>query len=360
MLTGCQNEENRSAYNVSGKLTSEGKLLEDASVDIDGLEQYKTETNTEGFFLIKQVTIGAHDLNTYKRLEDGSFIKKSYGIVLTDDDLNLEALLLPNPVCIDTIVLDSTTNKATIKWNRSTADDFREYKLYSHATSGLDETTGLLEHVATSVYDTVKEIQLSNNTESFFRVFILNDYGQLGGSNIKSVQGLNLNLLPGGDFEDQRVFDDYWNILSGSVALIDTDYYEGSSCLHMRNVIIPEEFSVEESLVETSVRFESNTMYEISFWYRLTGIARMDYHTLYFYYYQDEANHIETNLSFEPDGDSWTGSWVPDSPFLMLDDTGWLFYSKTFVPESDSPAIFRIGGQVENILIDHLTIKNAA
>lgn len=55
---------------------------------------------------------------------------------------------------------DSTTNIATLKWNKSTAEDFCEYKLYSHTTSGLDETTGELEHVTIDIKDTIKEIQL--------------------------------------------------------------------------------------------------------------------------------------------------------------------------------------------------------
>ncbi len=144
---------------------------------------------------------------------------------------------------------------------------------------------------------------------------------------------------------------------SGTVNIIDSVSYEGNSCVYMQNVIIPDPWQVEESLIEIPIYFEKDTEYELSFWYKISGIARMDHHTLYFYYFQDEENHFETNLSFELGSDFWAGEWIPDGPFKILDDTGWLNYTKTLVPTNNSPAIFNIGGQIENIKLDNLSIK---
>jgi len=352
-LISCEKNTN---YSIEGILLSDGIPLKNAIVDIDGLEQYKTSTNSDGYFTIQDVSKGTHSLNTKKNYTNGSYIQKSYNLNI-NNNLNLNELLLPNPVTLLSISIDSTNNLATIKWNKSHADDFREYKLYSHSSSGLDETTGTLEHIATNVNDTTKEIQLNSFTETFFRVFVLNNYGQLGGSNILSVHSMNTNLLVGGDFESESLFNEHWTIISGTINIIDSFYYAGNNCLFMQNIIIPDSWEVEESLIDIPVQFDKNIEYKLSFWYKISGIARMDHHTLYFYYYQEDENQLETNLSFELGSDFWLGDWIPGGPFKNLDDTGWLYYSKTFVPSSTSPARFKIGGQIENIMFDNLEIK---
>ncbi len=353
IMFSCSKYKN---YNVSGKLLSDGIPVENAIVTIDGLEQYKTTSSSDGFFIIENVSNGLHKLNVEKFYTDSLFIKKSFDLDV-NTDINYEELLLPNPVSLLSVTIDTSTNIATITWNKSNSEDFREYKLYSHSTSGIDETTGTLEHVATEIKDTVTAIQLDNYKRTFLRVFVMNDYGKLGGSNIINVQSMNINLCIGGDFESQNLFEEYWTITSGTVNIIDSVSYEGNSCVYMQNVIIPDPWQVEESLIEIPIYFEKDTEYELSFWYKISGIARMDHHTLYFYYFQDEENHFETNLSFELGSDFWEGEWIPDGPFKILDDTGWLNYTKTLVPTNNSPAIFIIGGQIENIKLDNLSIK---
>ncbi len=115
ILIGCQKDEEKNGFNVSGTLQSNGKPLGNVSVNIDGLEQYKTTSNSEGYFIIENVPTGSHSLNTNKSGLDNSFIRKSFDVEITNRDLDFQSLVLPNPILIDTIILDSITNIATIK-----------------------------------------------------------------------------------------------------------------------------------------------------------------------------------------------------------------------------------------------------
>ena len=115
ILIGCKKDEEINDYKISGILKTNGEPLENVTVDIDGLEQYKTTTNSEGYFVIDNVSEGSHSLNAKKKSTDNSFIKKSYDIEIQNEDLDFQSLTLPNPVLIDTIILDSITNIAIIK-----------------------------------------------------------------------------------------------------------------------------------------------------------------------------------------------------------------------------------------------------
>lgn len=359
LFAGCSKEDEKGDFKVSGMLESEGKPLESVLVNIDGLEQFKSTTNSEGYFSIENVPAGSHSLNTKKSGTDNSFIQKSYTIELLNSDLMFESLILPNPVLIDTILLDGVSNIATIIWNTSLADDFREYKLYSHSTSGLDETTGQLEHVSIDRRDTSKSIQLENLSERYFRVFVLNEFGQLGGSNIKSVSSLNRNLILGGNFENLNDLS-YWN-LSGIITIDNTSSYAGLGSVLLSSVIDSTAktisgtkvwWSVSENDMSINIDLNKNRDYTISFWYRLFGFGYMMY-PLNFYYDQNNEEKIYTTI-YDYD---WAGVWVPSSPFKILDDTGWLYFTKTFNSDSESNAVFHIKTQVEKVWIDNLEIK---
>jgi len=99
----------------------------------------------------------------------------------------------------------------SLNWNKTDALDFREYKLYRHTTSGLDETTGTLVHVATSILDTsFIDTDLQPFKNYFYRVYIMNDYGRLGGSNIVNDTTKQINIIWNGDFESQENLLNWW------------------------------------------------------------------------------------------------------------------------------------------------------
>jgi len=69
----------------------------------------------------------------------------------------------------------------------SDADDFREYKLYRHSTSGFDESTGELLHISTFRNDTSFTDSIPHSSTYYYRLYQMNEYGRLGGSNIVKI-----------------------------------------------------------------------------------------------------------------------------------------------------------------------------
>ncbi|WP_149273767.1 fibronectin type III domain-containing protein [Pareuzebyella sediminis] len=189
LTINCTMEEaENEQYSVSGLLTNGIFPVTDATVDIDNLVQYRVKSDADGFFKIDNIPEGTHELNYGITIENGSFSTMSETINITSD-LSLNALMLPDPVILDnpTIQRDLQSNEVNLSWNKYTGEDFREYKVYQHSSSGLDETTGELLHVATSLNDTLFTTTLPHSSETYFRVFVRDDFGLLGGSNIVEV-----------------------------------------------------------------------------------------------------------------------------------------------------------------------------
>jgi hypothetical protein len=352
LATACKKdkEEEDTLYRISGYLLSDGEPMGNAQVNIDQLEQYKTTTNDEGYFSITDVSPGEHTLNAVKTFEMGYYIQRSFDLDM-NNDLQLDELILPNPVAIMGVVMDTVENLVTITWNSSQAEDFREYKLYSHNTTGLDELTGTLEHVSTNRADTVLTLSMPSATTRYFRVFVMNDYGQLGGSNIVRATSSNKNLLSYGDFEDQDMFFQTWNI-SGNVFIVDSLQKAGSRCLLLMSEI--DTINTEWTICRfdhPQLLLEENVAYELSFWYKARGLGHMMY-PLYFYYEQDNQRYLETII-----GSEWTGSWWNNSPIKILDGVDWTYYSVVFYPAGSAAAKFYFTGNIDELYFDQLQLK---
>jgi hypothetical protein len=353
-LTGCASDE-QEIFSVRGTLAAHGQPPENSTIDIDGLAQYTTTPDAGGDFLIPNVSKGSHTLTARTEFGNGVYSVKSQDIIVNGDVI-MDTLLLPNPVSIASVELDSSTNRVTVTWNSSLASDFVEYRLYSHINSGLDEQTGSLEYSTTSVDDTVFSIQAGSLQDMYFRVFVLNAYGQLGGSNIEHMRSQNINLLAGGDFEDAGLFGEHWDVLSGNAVIVDTAAYEGTSCLLLQNAPLSEQ-EIALSSLEVPFQMETDVEYELSFWYRVRGRAAPEHHqTLYFYYLQKNEKKIETILPYVLGLEYWTGEWINEY-CRDLEDSGWLHFSKRFVPDSAAPALFHMGGRIETLMLDNLELK---
>jgi hypothetical protein len=166
---------------------------------------------------------------------DGAYSQRSRPVPLRSDT-NLGELLLPAPVSIESI--DEIPDGAQITWSATDADDFREYKVYRHDSSGLDETTGTLIHVATDPDElTFVDADAKSGFTYYYRVFVLNDFGLLGGSNIESVDLATVNLLANGGFEDsQGPLATGWSRYGNDetvIAVDDTTSYEGQQSMRM-------------------------------------------------------------------------------------------------------------------------------
>lgn len=185
----------RDGYSVSGAVYHLGSPAAGITVSIDNDVSLTVVTDVSGTFRITEVPAGDHELNLYKSFStleknqvnasDSSFSIRTYNIEVTDD-LDLDNLMLPRPVSLLEPIIDSTV---VIKWTPTDAEDFREYKIYRHTSSGLDETTGTLVHVSTSPLDTSfseNTLELEPDTY-YYRVFVMNEFGRLGGSNIRDL-----------------------------------------------------------------------------------------------------------------------------------------------------------------------------
>ncbi len=204
IIVSCSDNPNESgSYFVNGTVFYDGEPVGQALVRLSNSSRYNMTviTDDSGDFEFQNVPKGTFSLTSTKNLENGSFIEKSDEIYI-DSDCSFDNLVLPDPVIMHELI-NITSQSITITWSPSNAPDFREYKLYQGLTSGLDETTGLLVHVSTTNNDTIFTNDDLNALETYYyRVYVMNDFGRMGGSNIVSATTLNLNLVENGSFEE--------------------------------------------------------------------------------------------------------------------------------------------------------------
>tara|TARA_B110000902_G_C14213703_1_gene552324 strand:+ start:191 stop:1318 length:1128 start_codon:yes stop_codon:yes gene_type:complete len=207
LATSCSEEDNNSdnTIKISGFVrSSDNSTEENVKVSISNFVNLTDFTDSEGYFEIEGVSKGAHDLTLFKNNIDsnsGVFVQRTVS-VLANADITLDALTLPNPVVLNP-ASEITSSSALLSWNNSTDDGFREYKLYRHNSSGLDETTGTLVHVTTDVDEiSFLDEDLSNSEVYFYRVFVLDEFGQIGGSNVISFETQSVQIIKNGSFED--------------------------------------------------------------------------------------------------------------------------------------------------------------
>ena len=204
----CANED-ATIFTVSGYVYYLGEPIADVAVSIDDQYNWTVRTDADGFFNISSVSSGEHQLNMKKTLvgpqntanDISSFTERTMNISV-QEDLELNYLKLPKAVLLHEPT-DITESRAFISWSPTDDEEFREYKLYRHHSSGLDETTGTLVHVSTFLSDTsFSDEQLNSFQNYFYRVYVMNEYGRIGGSNIVTLQTLNSQLISNGGFEE--------------------------------------------------------------------------------------------------------------------------------------------------------------
>ncbi len=182
--------EDKVTFEVRGVVIRQGLAVEGVAVSIDGLADAMTQTDADGAFSIANVPVGEYELSLSEHDEGQAFGALTRPITVTRN-LELPALLLPRPVALEA-PSEVTGGSMSLSWARSESESFREYKLYRHLSSGLDEKTGTLVHVGTSVDDTTfVDGGLAGDEEYFYRVFVMDEHGLIGGSNVVSATTLN-------------------------------------------------------------------------------------------------------------------------------------------------------------------------
>jgi hypothetical protein len=182
LLLGCE-----PGYQVSGQVLSDRGPVQGARVALSSNPDRNTLSDEAGRFVLQGVPAGEYTLNT-TYVEEDQTVSQQVEIVVAGNT-SVEPLKLPLPVELTTTQGPRVPGKSTavLSWSRAFKEGFREYKVYRHTTSGLDETTGTLVHVATDVDATRFESEEEPLKTYYYRVFVMNDYGKLGGSNIASL-----------------------------------------------------------------------------------------------------------------------------------------------------------------------------
>ena len=98
--------------------------------------------------------------------------------------------------------MNTTHEKVPLRWSLANGPEFREYKVYRRDNPGLDEDTGELIFVSTSIKDTTfVDTPSSTATIYYYRVYVLSAYGKLGGSNLVNTEVPSKNLIQNPGFE---------------------------------------------------------------------------------------------------------------------------------------------------------------
>ncbi len=185
----------KNKHSISGQVLDYRGSGSIASIEVEGQPKSNTTSGSNGNFEIEDLPKGSCKVKFTSQNSDGSFSSRTQELTVGEDGV---VVMLPNPVILRTPILGPAFAKDSVRlsWTKSIAADFREYKVYRHTSPGLDEVTGTLLYVATSADDTLFTDEIDHGDQFYYRVFVLNEYGLLGGSNIESIAGIPVQNNP--------------------------------------------------------------------------------------------------------------------------------------------------------------------
>ncbi|MGB5237932.1 MAG: hypothetical protein WBN59_09895 [Flavobacteriaceae bacterium] len=234
----CNSDENAGSFKINGFVIYNDEAADQVNVMVDDKFNLSATTDSTGYFEITGVPQGDHVLTFNKTFveddESAIFSEKSINVSI-NEDTEINEVRLPKGVeLFDIVVIDIT--QAEISWSATDDPEFREYKLYRHDSSGLDETTGTLIHVSTSLEDTsFIDEDLNPFQTYYYRVYVMDDFGRIGGSNIVSFTTDNIELIQNGGFEDVQSNGDpeIWTLIQndlnepGNSIVLSDEAFEG-------------------------------------------------------------------------------------------------------------------------------------
>ncbi|RKN02625.1 hypothetical protein [Aquimarina sp. AD10] len=221
VICSCSDDSENDSFILSGKIMTNNEPVSNVTVSVDGFQNFTVTTDVNGDFEIKNISSGEKNVKISKNFSSQlgeSFSEKNFNVDI-QGNTNLDNITLPNPVYIK--ITDKSTSSISLEWNTSNDSNFREYKLYRDTTPGLDETTGELIFVSTDKStNTFEDKYLSASRNYYYRVYVMDNLGLLGGSNLASGKTDTIDLIVNGDFETNGIeFWDYDRIHCGA-------YYE--------------------------------------------------------------------------------------------------------------------------------------
>lgn len=321
LATSCDPAENETGpRNLTGIVVSSDAPVEGATVILKSdFDEYRSSTDAQGRFDIEGVHPGEYVFTVRGQREDKHFMQLQQDLSINSTTKE-QIIELPKGTTLQE-ALEVTGTSVKLSWNKSEISDFLEYKLYRHSTSGLDESTGTLVHVATNANDTVfTEQGLRDNQTYFYRVFVRNSFGLYGGSNIREVKTAREDQVQNGDLENGMA---NWELFSPSpcVSIVQDPTAPVSPTVFKFQISDNSTANVSSEVFQTinHTKFAAGETYKLSFSARTESLPG----TSVFYVYvmaNENFNHI---VSIKLDNTA---------------STGWTTYSKDFVaPSATAP-----------------------
>jgi hypothetical protein len=187
LFWGCSvNEPTNEGHQIKGSVYHNDLPLTFAKVTANsGAESFSGETNESGSFAINNVPTGEYILTVYKVDKDSNHLMLRENISVIED-LILSSLRIPSPSELHTPVA-AAGDSVRLSWNSfSESLQFSEYKLLRKNNPGIDENNGELIYVGTGLNDTTFIDYLPQEGSYYYRLYVMNHMGRLGGSNITS------------------------------------------------------------------------------------------------------------------------------------------------------------------------------
>lgn len=336
---GTTNGGTTTGYRVSGEITFVGAPASGAVVDIDGSGVWTATTDALGRFAIDAVPGGSHTLDASHSNDDGSFSERQASLQVTNDVV-VNSLVLPQPLTLAPPVSSSGT--VTLSWMPTDAADFREYKVYRRDSPGIDETAGELIFVSTARADaSFVDTGALAGTRYYYRVYVMNDSGRLGGSNIVSADVTVDNLIPDGGFESADALS-AWQISSspsGGTAARDASVaFAGFASLHITG------FGSVWLIQPIAIR--KDVAYDLSAFMRLHG----------------NRNNIDDAWIGVYQGDTIVGTFPIDleapAGSARTDDVDWTAVGPfNFSVTGDGAITVRVMGDTDDLWLDELYLR---
>jgi hypothetical protein len=348
LLSGCAEEgtdPSTGGYKVTGSVVTASGPQQDASVSIDAVLNWTTTTDAQGRYEVQGVTGGTHTIVVAKAGTDGGFTERTATIVV-QGDLALQSLQLPLPVILEAPA-EVSSSQLRLVWHPTDAADFREYKLFRKTNAGLDETTGELTFVSTFRAETtfVDASTLVGQTY-YYRLYVMNDVGRLGGSNLVSKEVAVRNLIPDGSFESPASFARYW---SYSTTRQDIAVTVDSSVSHSARYSLHVSFtySINGTAVPVNligpIRLRPNVLYKLSYFLKVKGR-------------RNNTDDLFVNVNQQGVSVS-TAAIVANRDHSVGDvDADWAEWSQTFLVTSDTPISVVFIANNENVWLDDITL----
>jgi hypothetical protein len=281
IIFSCKKNDNGvPGYTLKGTLKSINGSVSNTDILLEGATVYHTKSDDNGNFEIKGVEKGMYTLNCKQDSNDSSFTGNSVKLKITNDTV-ISNLELPKPVIMFN-PKNVTSSSVDVSWSKCNSQGFYEYKVFRKEDSGLDETTGKLIHVATEADDTIfTDNSLAESTKYYYRVYVMNNYGKLGGSKIVNIQTVKGNYVTNGSFEtfDTNLIADAWTYNNSDPSfdfknyakvINDTSLPDGSYYLSIDIPVYHYALSFGDIYQQINNTYiQSGVKYELSVWVKI-------------------------------------------------------------------------------------------